>query len=106
MCAWATLPTRRWSGLRAYEAVNARVIGHSAMGQRVVRKIRPGVIPKLKVSLRADEYGKPGTALQVEYPPMMTTVVWVEVNLRSALLLESPLCAGYMLLSGLCPQAE
>ena len=92
--------------MRAYEAVNARVIGHSAMGQRVVRQIRPGVIPKLKVSLRADEYGKPGTALQVDFPPMMTTVVWVEVNLRSALLLESPLCAGYMLLSGLCPQAE
>lgn len=26
MCAWATLPTRRWSGLRAYEAVNTQVI--------------------------------------------------------------------------------
>ena len=83
-----------------------RLSGTVRWGQRVVRQIRPGVIPKLKVSLRADEYGKPGTALQVDFPPMMTTVVWVEVNLRSALLLESPLCAGCMLLSGLCPQAE
>ena len=75
-------------------------------GQRVVRQIQPGLIPKLEVSLRADEYGKPGTALQVDSPSMMTMAVWIKVNPRSALLLVSPLFAGHMLLLGLCPQAE
>ena len=83
-----------------------RLSGTVRWGQRVVRQIRPGVIPKLEVSLRADEHGKPGTALQVDFPPMMTREVWIEVNPRSAFLLASPLFAGHMLLSGLCPQAE
>ena len=83
-----------------------RLSGTVRWGQRVVRQIRPGVIPKLKVSLRADECGKPGSALQVDFLPMMTTAVWIEGNPRSALLLVSPLFAGHMLLSGLCPQSE
>ena len=64
------------------------------------------MILKLEVSLHADEYGKPRTAVQVNFLPMVTIAVRVGANLLSTLLLVTSMFAGHMLLLGLCPQAE
>lgn len=64
------------------------------------------MILKLEAFLRAYEYDKPRTAVQVNFLPLVTIAVRVGANLLSTLLLVTSMFAGHMLLSRLCPQTE